>query len=123
MDGYTAFLYFIIVVKVFYSMSVLLQLTEVLHWSFIPTQIYTINQANQTRFENLYIFLMSLMMFRVFRNRRSFAYRFRKLELELLYIFSIILISQLVVSWYQTYINKENDDAVKTTTEMIVPFV
>lgn len=124
MDYYTLFLYFIVFVKVLYSLSVAFQLTKLLKLKIVPDYIYEYNENDQKRLEHLYTFLMSTVLIGIFRKRTNFSYKFSKLEVDLLFIFGIILISELMTNWYQSYIDVDDDtkkDAVETTAEFIIP--
>lgn len=121
MSAYTLFLYFIVLVKMLYSVSVLLQFTKLLGWSTFTSEFYT---TNKERFENLYVLLMSSLVMFTFYNRNKGTYRFSRFESELFFIFGMILICQLFTNWYDKYVNVDHDEesnVVTTTTDFIIP--
>ena len=66
MNAYTMFLYFIVLAKVMYSLSVLLQFTELIGWDYFSNDFC---ERNKERFEHLYVLLMSSLVIYIFRNR------------------------------------------------------
>lgn len=115
------FLYLIVFIKMLYSVSVLLQLTELLGWTTFSSEFYT---TNKERFENLYVLLMSSLLLYAFRNRSKGSFRFSKFEAELFYVFGIILICQLFTNWYDKYVNVDDEEeggVISTTADFIVP--
>lgn len=123
MDAYTIFLYFIVLVKVLYSLSVLFQLTELLGWHTFSSEFI---EMNKERFENLYVLLMASLVTYTFRNRQKGGVRFSRFEAELFFVFGLILISQLFTNWYRNYVDSEEEeesDVVDVTTDFIIPSI
>jgi uncharacterized membrane protein len=100
MDYYTLFLYLIVLIKISYSFSILLQFTQTIKWKVFPESFYKQNKENQERIENLYIFLMAVVLIYVFKNRQR-SYKFSNLEVELFFVFGIILVIRQATNWYQ----------------------
>lgn len=126
MNAYTIFLYAIVLAKVMYSLSVLLQFTELLGWDYFSNEFY---EKNKERFEHLYILMMSSLVIYIFRNRAKGTYKFTRFEAELFFVFGIILISQLFTNWLKSYVQVNDDkdedekesDVVEVTTDFIIP--
>ena len=115
------FLYFIVLVKILYSVSVLLEFTKLLGWTVISNSFFA---RNKNRFKNLYVLLMSSLMLHTFKNRTKGRYSFSKFEAELFLMFGLILICELFTNWYDMHVNVNNDkesDLVSTTTDFIIP--
>lgn len=128
MNLYNSFLYFIIFVKLLYVISTLLQLTKLFNFNFFSDKFYKSNDENKEKIENLYIFLMSILIIIIFNNRTKYTYKFRRLELELLFVFGVVLSIKLFVDWLKKYkvSNKKGNkiqDLLESINEFIIPFV
>lgn len=128
MNLYNSFLYFIIFVKLLYVITTLLQLTQLFNFKFFSDKFYKSNDENKEKTENLYIFLMSILIIIIFNNRTKYTYKFRRLELELLFVFGVVLSIKLFVDWLKKYkvSNKKGNkiqDLLESIIEFIMPFV
>ena len=128
MNFYNYFLYFIIFVKVLFVITTLLQLTELLNYDFFSDEFYDSNDENKEKIENLYIFLMSILIIIIFNNRTKYTYKFSRLELELLFVFGIVLSIKLFVDWLKKFRLNEREgnklqDILESINEFIIPFV
>ena len=128
MNLYNSFLYFIIFVKLLYVITTLLQLTKLFNLNLFSDKFYKKNDENKEKTENLYIFLMSILIIIIFNNRTKYTYKFRRLELELLFVFGVVLSIKLFVDWLKKYkvSNKKGNkiqDLLESIIEFIMPFV
>ena len=128
MNLYNSFLYFIIFVKLLYVITTLLQLTKLFNLNLFSDKFYKKNDENKEKTENLYIFLMSILIIIIFNNRTKYTYKFRRLELELLFVFGVVLSIKLFVDWLKKYkvSNKKGNkiqDLLESINEFIIPFV
>jgi F0F1-type ATP synthase membrane subunit a len=124
MNYYNILLYFIIFVKISYVISILLQLTNVFNYKYFSDKFYENNDENKEKIENLYIFLMAILIIIIFNNRSKQNYKFSRLELELLFVFGVVLSIKLFVDWLKKFrLNKKQANKTQDVLESIFEFV
>lgn len=124
MNFYTILLYLIIFVKLLYVVSMLLQLTNLFNYKYFSEKFYENNDENKEKIENLYIFLMSILIIIIFKNRSKQNYKFSRLELELLFVFGVVLSIKLFVDWLKKFrLNKKQANKTQDVLESIFEFV
>ena len=129
MNSYTIFQYFIIVVKLLFALTLIIQLTQYINLSHFTESFYETNSERKEKLENLYIFLMSILLIIIFRNRSKKTRKFSHLELELLLLFGFVLAIKTFVNWLKqlrdkNINNKETNvisDAIEVTTDVFIP--
>ena len=107
---YSFFLYFIIFVKVLFVISLLAQLTENLNEPIFDDEFYELNHENKEKIENLYFFLMSILLIYIFKDRTKKSYIFDRIELELLFVFGFVLSFKLFVNWLKGFMDEDDQD-------------
>ena len=131
MNSYNFLLYLIIFIKILYLIVIFLHISYSLDLLKL-----TKNQENNVEYskefiEDFYFFLMSIMIFILFRHTNKLKYVFTKFEVHLLYFFAIILCIHLfevfidsLTTIYKEYIDKNKDirDIADTTNEIAFPF-
>tara|TARA_Y100001970_G_scaffold279398_1_gene386649 strand:+ start:733 stop:1140 length:408 start_codon:yes stop_codon:yes gene_type:complete len=124
MNSYLFLLYLIIFVKLCFALSLLIQVSSYFDLKFISEEFYEANEHNKERFENLYFFLMSLMLLSLFKNRSKHSYKFSKLELELLFLFGIVLFIKMFADWLKKYREtKSSGNKFADIADAIIEFV
>ena len=124
MNFYTILLYLIIFVKLLYVITILLQLTNLFNYKYFSDKFYENNDENKEKTENLYIFLMSILIIIIFKNRSKQNYKFSRLELELLFVFGVVLSIKLFVDWLKKFrLNKKQANKTQDVLESIFEFV
>ena len=128
MNFYTILLYLIIFVKLLYVITILLQLTNLFNYKYFSDKFYENNDENKEKTENLYIFLMSILIIVIFNNRSKQNYKFSRLELELLFVFGVVLSIKLFVDWLKKFrLNRKQanktQDVLESIFEFIIPVV
>ena len=124
MNYYNILLYFIIFVKISYVISILLQLTNVFNYKYFSDKFYENNDENKEKIENLYIFLMAILIIIIFNNRSKQNYKFSRLELELLFVFGVVLSIKLFVDWLKKFrLNRKQANKTQDVLESIFEFV
>ena len=124
MNYYNILLYFIVFVKISYVISILLQLTNVFNYKYFSDKFYENNDENKEKIENLYIFLMAILIIIIFNNRSKQNYKFSRLELELLFVFGVVLSIKLFVDWLKKFrLNKKQANKTQDVLESIFEFV
>ena len=119
MNYYNILLYFIIFVKISYVISILLQLTNVFNYKYFSDKFYENNDENKEKIENLYILIII-----IFNNRSKQNYKFSRLELELLFVFGVVLSIKLFVDWLKKFrLNKKQANKTQDVLESIFEFV
>tara|TARA_B100000963_G_scaffold356316_1_gene376200 strand:- start:523 stop:933 length:411 start_codon:yes stop_codon:yes gene_type:complete len=124
MDFYVVFLYSIIVLKVCFAISLCIAITRYANIGIISDSLYDKNHEIKEKLENLYIFLMSITLIIIFRDRSRIHFKFSNLELELLFLFGIVLFMQTFTNWLKKYTEKrkkKNDD-ISNTLEVTADF-
>ena len=86
----------------------MLQLTNLFNYKYFSDKFYENNDENKEKTENLYIFLMSILIIVIFNNRSKQNYKFSRLELELLFVFGVVLSIKLFVDWLKKFRLNEN---------------
>ena len=107
---YSLFLYFIIFVKLLFIISLLAQLTENLNEPIFDEEFYELNDENKERIENLYFFLMAILLIYIFKDRSRKSYSFSRIELELLFVFGFVLSFKLFVNWLKGFMDEDDED-------------
>tara|TARA_Y100000589_G_scaffold38083_1_gene31856 strand:- start:189 stop:593 length:405 start_codon:yes stop_codon:yes gene_type:complete len=107
---YSFFLYFIIFVKLIFVISLLAQLTENLNEPIFDEEFYELNHENKEKIENLYFFLMAVLLIYIFKDRTRKSYSFNRIELELLFVFGFVLSFKLFVNWLKGFMDKHDED-------------
>ena len=107
---YSFFLYFIIFVKLLFIISLLAQLTENLNEPIFDEEFYELNDENKERIENLYFFLMAILLIYIFKDRSRKSYSFSRIELELLFVFGFVLSFKLFVNWLKGFMDEDDED-------------
>ena len=129
MNSYTLFQYLIIVVKVLFTLTLIIQLTQYIDLSYFTESFYEKNSERKEKLENLYIFLMSILLIAIFRNRSKGTYKFSHLELELLLLFGFVLSIKTFVNWLKQLkdknVNNEETNvisyAIEVTADVFIP--
>lgn len=133
MNSYHIFLYFILFVKVLFAISMTLDLLNFGEFSFLSDEFFKKNHERKERLENLYLFLMSIMLIIVFRNRHKSSIKFIHLELELLFLLGLVLCFKLFFTWVRRFKevidadDKKDDnvdiiqDTIDVTTDIFIP--
>ena len=107
---YSFFLYFIIFVKLIFVISLLAQLTENLNEPIFDEEFYELNHENKEKIENLYFFLMAVLLIYIFKDRTRKSYSFNRIELELLFVFGFVLSFKLFVNWLKGFMDNHDED-------------
>ena len=90
--------------------------------------------VNVRRLENLYLFLMAIMVIIVFRDRSKTSIKFTALERELLYLLGLVLAFKLFFTWFKRFKkvvlqdksnnNKDTNvvqESIDVTTDVFIP--
>ena len=71
---------------------------------------------------------MSILIIIIFNNRTKYTYKFSRLELELFFVFGIVLSIKLFIDWLKKFRLNEREgnklqDILESIDEFIIPFV
>ena len=132
MNSYLLFLYFILTVKCIFAFSITLELVNVATSKFFSKEFMEKNDEIQEKLKNLYFFLMAIMLIIIFRNRSKSSIKFMSLELELLYLFGLVLSFKLFFAWLKKLkkkLGRTNDNsnidiahnAIDVTADVFIP--
>lgn len=133
-DFYTLFLYFILLVKGLFALTMILDMFDFSDSKIFSKEFMEKNGERKERFENLYLFLMAIMLIIIFRDRSRTSIKFTGLERELLYLLGLVLAFKLFFTWYKRFkkvvlqdkSNKHTDtnviqDTIDVTTDVFIP--
>ena len=132
MNSYTGFLYFILFVKSCFALTLMIDLLDFVFSDLFSDEFVKKSDERKERLENLYFFLMGLMLIMIFRERSKLSIKFMKFELELLYLFGLVLSFKLFFTWLKRFramnkTEKKDDNIVQesidVTTDIFVPLL
>ncbi len=117
--GYVYLMYFIIFVKIIYVLYTTFDFIESYELFDIDDYIPNIDY-NKERLENLYFFLMGVMILLIMNNSNK-GYKFTYLEKELVRFFAMVLIFKLTVDFLKKY--EENEKNIfDSVLDFLTPF-
>ena len=102
-DSYTLFLYFILFVKGLFALTMILDMFYFSDSKIFSKEFMEKNSERKERLENLYLFLMAIMLIIIFHNRSKTSIKFTGLERELLYLLGLVLAFKLFFTWYKRF--------------------
>ena len=102
-DSYTLFLYFILFVKGLFALTMILDMFNFSDSKIFSKEFMEKNSERKERLENLYLFLMAIMLIIVFRDRSKTSIKFTALERELLYLMGLVLAFKLFFTWFKRF--------------------
>ena len=130
MNVYVLFLYFILTVKCLFALTMIIDLLNFSTKGYFSEEFMHKNHERKERLENLYLFLMAVMIVVIFHNRSQKTKKFLPLEIELLYLLGLVLAFKLFFTWLKRFKRialKEkmeneggNNDIIKETIDVTV---